>query len=143
MIEFQTVSALPRLLTNTDMKALGKILGRTLRWRSHRTVGVRFVSPTLIQKLNRQYRKINRPTDVLSFKLTADRLQVTDYLGDLLICSSEAQKNARRQKISLREELIRLLAHGVLHLAGFDHATKSEERKMFALQERCVKSLIV
>ncbi|MDO8617895.1 MAG: rRNA maturation RNase YbeY [Candidatus Uhrbacteria bacterium] len=136
---------MPRVLSPVDLKRLGRILGRRLRVRSSKVVGVRFVSSSIMQQLNRRYRRVNRPTDVLSFKvtghslqLTGFRLQVTNYLGDLVVCPSYARQSARRQKIDLREELIRSLAHGVLHLAGFDHATKSEEKKMFAIQERSV-----
>ncbi|MDP3793805.1 MAG: rRNA maturation RNase YbeY [Candidatus Uhrbacteria bacterium] len=138
MIVFEVVSVMPRVLSPVDLKRLGRILGRRLRVRSSKVVGVRFVSSSIMQQLNRRYRKVNRPTDVLSFQLTGVSLQLTGYLGDLVVCPSYARQSARRQKIDLREELIRLLAHGVLHLAGFDHATKSEEKKMFAIQERSV-----
>ncbi|MSR85169.1 rRNA maturation RNase YbeY [Candidatus Uhrbacteria bacterium] len=133
MIEFDLASALPRALRLSDMKNLGNDLAKRLKMRQSRSVGVRFVSARDMQTLNRRYRGKNRPTDVLSFAIPDQ-----SSLGDLAICSSYARKNNK----NLRGELIRLLAHGVLHLAGFDHATARTEARMFRLQERCISTVL-
>lgn len=96
-----------------------------------------FVTPQVIQRLNRLYRGINRPTDVLSFATDG-----TGELGDLVISGAIAAREAKRRGIELREELIRLLAHGTLHLLGLDHVTPREKKKMFGLQEKMVHKII-
>ena len=136
MIVFDIVGARPRVLRPADIKKLGHELARVLRLRETKDIGVRFVTPRTIQALNARYRGIHRPTDVLSFSIPDQT-----SLGDLVICSSYAREQTKRRKISLREELIRLLAHGTLHLAGFDHATPKTEARMFGLQEQCVSAV--
>jgi probable rRNA maturation factor len=141
MIVFDLASPLPHSLTQTDVKRLGKILGKALRTRKSRAIGVRFVPPRVMRGLNRTYRGINRPTDVLSFSSAALPV-ATGSLGDLAVCPSYARHEAQQRGVDVREELLRLLAHGTLHLFGYDHCTKQQERRMFALQERCVKEIM-
>ena len=143
MIVFRPTSALPRTLLARDLEVLATTLSKRLRQKRVQSVGVRFVSLNVIQALNRQYRGKNRPTDVLSFE--ASPLPASSVgrgeeqeLGDLVICAAYAQHEARRRKLEPREEYMRLLAHGVLHLSGFDHATEDEELEMFRIQEACV-----
>jgi probable rRNA maturation factor len=69
-----------------------------------------------IKELNRAYRKIDRPTDVLSFPMKDSRM-----LGDIVISVDRAEEQAARYGVDLDEELSRLLIHGALHLAGYDH----------------------
>lgn len=145
MIVFTPASTLPRTLVEQDLQVLGAVLGRQLRLRGTQEVGVRFVSEKEIQALNKLYRGKNRPTDVLSFESgsipTGQGTMKKMDLGDLVLCPVYAQREARRRKIEAREEYLRLLAHGVLHLCGYDHATEEDELKMFALQERCVEKV--
>lgn len=147
MIHFVIASARPKSLTEPVLKQLGQFLGKTLRLRSVKEVGVRFVSLAEIRQLNRSYRRMNRPTDVLSFSTADARLPLRSpfsspaYLGDLVVCPPYAAKEAKRRGIPLQEELVRLLAHGTLHLAGYDHAKKADELKMFSLQERIVDAM--
>ena len=147
MIYFDIASARPTSLTEPVLKQLGQFLARVLRQRRKREVGVKFVSPKEIHRLNLSYRHVDRPTDVLSFSsLDANAalpnpFRSSDYLGDLVICPSYARTEAKRRGISLHEELLRLLAHGTLHLAGYDHAKKKDELEMFSLQERVVDAM--
>ena len=88
--------------------------------------------------LNREYRGVDRTTDVLSFPQTADfsihdsRFTIHDYvLGDIVISLPKANRQAMEYGTTLNEELKRLLIHGLLHLIGYDHETgKYAERKM-------------
>lgn len=137
MIAFVTTSKLPSTLTQPILGRVGRELGRRLRLRTTRTVGVRWVSETEMRHLNRTYRKINRPTDVLSF--SSDE---AGYLGDLAICIPYASREAKRRAIPVTEELVRLLVHGTLHLSGYDHATAKQEENMFQLQERIVDHVV-
>ena len=137
MIAFVMTSKLPNALTKPLLGRVGRELGRRLRLRTNRSVGVRWVSETEMRHLNRTYRKLNRPTDVLSF--SSDE---AGYLGDLAICVPYASREAKRRAIPVTEELVRLLVHGTLHLSGYDHASTKEEEKMFQLQERIVDHVV-
>lgn len=86
-----------------------------------------------IRKLNKQYRHIDKPTNVLSFPmLEGDFSQVSPgLLGDLVISGETAQKEASRAGITLDQRMSQLLIHGILHLLGFDHETgETDAQKM-------------
>ena len=89
-------------------------------------VSISFISRSAMKELNMKYRKKNRPTDVLSFNMNEGNI-----LGDVVICSSVAKENAKKYGTSLKAEIARLVAHGLLHLLGHDHG-----KKMFDLQEK-------
>ena len=91
-----------------------------------------------IHDLNRQYRKKDKPTDVLSFPL-ADKLYPT-LLGDVVISLDTATRQAQRRGHSLREELQTLLIHGILHLLGYDHEVSRSEAARMRHKEREVKA---
>lgn len=131
MIVFDIATKLPASITNRDLQQLGGKIGKTLRQKTTREICIAFVSEKAMTKLNKEYRGINKPTDVLSFEPT-----------DVIICEAYAKREAKRRAISPREELIRLAIHGVLHLSGYDHATEKEEDKMFTLQERLVNDMM-
>lgn len=106
-------------------------------------VSVAFVGNREIKKWNKVYRRKDKATDILSFgfsKAVGDESKWKKE-GELLISEREARANAKLKKNSLKGELELLLVHGVLHLAGYDHEKKSEELKMFALQDKILKSL--
>jgi probable rRNA maturation factor len=87
-----------------------------------------------IQKLNRIYRKKNRPTDVLAFaQREGDHGErAGDLLGDVVVSIPTARRQAAARGKDLSSELTMLLAHGLLHLLGWDHATEAEDRRMRA-----------
>jgi len=95
-----------------------------------------------MKKLNRRFRGKDRATDVLSFspaKLPGQGK--SRKRGEIFVASVVVRENARRLKRPYAEEMVRVLVHGALHLAGYDHATLRQERVMFAKQERLVESL--
>ncbi len=96
-----------------------------------------------VRKLNRLYRKKNKTTDVLSFPLLEGKKLKTSKdsipLGDVVISVPQTKRQAARQGRNFRAELALLLTHGILHLLGYDHATKAQEIKMFGLQERLLR----
>ena len=94
-----------------------------------------------IQELNRQYRKKDKPTDVLSFPL-ADELQPS-LLGDVVISIETAARQAQRRHHSLREELQILLIHGILHLLGYDHEVSRSEAIRMHRKEREIKAMLL
>ena len=87
-----------------------------------------------IHALNREYRGIDRPTDVLAFAMgEGEGAAVQPHvLGDVVISVPTARRQAEAHGRSVSAELTFLLAHGLLHLVGYDHRTRDEERRMSA-----------
>ena len=97
------------------------------------------VSTDKIHELNKTYRNIDRPTDVISFALEDDSTFIkTDYrvLGDIYICLDKARSQAIEYGHSFKREICFLSIHGLLHLLGYDHMTKEDEKVMFDLQDK-------
>ena len=90
-----------------------------------------------IRKLNRRYRKKNRVTDVLAFPMQEGPGPVSHpgLLGDVVISLPTATRQAAERDRPIIQEVTFLLAHGLLHLLGYDHANTGEEREMNARTE--------
>lgn len=94
-------------------------------------ISVAIVGSSEIKKLNKKYRAKNFPTDVLSFCYCEKPLD-----GEIIICYSEALKQAKGRNYKLEQEIERLLTHSLLHLIGYDHKSVSEELKMKRLEDK-------
>ncbi|MEN6416751.1 MAG: rRNA maturation RNase YbeY [Armatimonadota bacterium] len=97
-----------------------------------------------IAELNRKYREVDGPTDVLSFSLLEGEDEPAGeeddwLLGDVVISVETAKRQAETQGNSLDEEIDMLLAHGILHLLGYDHAEPEDEKIMFARQAEILR----
>lgn len=120
-------------------------------------VTLTLVNNEVIHELNRQYRGIDRPTDVLSFamqEMGEDELEISygeldedsieevlegklvEPLGDIIISIPKTIEQAEEYGHSFERELGFLFVHGFLHLVGYDHQTEDEEKEMFKKQER-------
>jgi rRNA maturation RNase YbeY len=88
-----------------------------------------------IRILNKAYRDLDEPTDVLSFSSGEIDLDTgSPYLGDVVISFPRAKAQATEQGHSIKKEIATLIVHGLLHLAGYDHANIKQEKKFFTLQ---------
>lgn len=109
-------------------------------------VSVLFCKDAFIQKLNKEYRSMDNPTDVLSFesgeKYTDEEGTEWFTAGDIVISLDSLKKNCSDFEVSEDEELKRLLIHGILHLAGYDHSDNSPEQEMLKLQERILATFM-
>lgn len=141
MIRFTVSSPLPAAFPKSGLRRMGVVVSRALRIRRDELVGLSFVSSSAMQALNTRYRGTRKPTDVLSFSSDVSARGEAG-LGDVVLCPAYASKEARRRGISIEEELIRLVIHGVLHLKGYTHEREREEHTMFALQEKCVEQVL-
>ena len=96
-----------------------------------------FVDINKIHEINREYRGIDRPTDVISFALEDNMDIMLDHrlLGDIYICLEKAHEQALEYNHSYLRELAFLMIHGLLHLLGYDHMKPDEEKIMFSKQE--------
>lgn len=93
-----------------------------------------------MRRINRDYRGIDRATDVLSFSYV-DEPHAGGVLGEIFVAPSYAGRQAEEAGSGLAEELVRLTLHGVLHVLGYDHDTTATRRRMIARQERYLKQL--
>lgn len=108
----------------------------------HGIVEIGLVGEKRMRTLNRRYRGVNRPTDVLSFPWqTTATARRQELLGQLYLCFSHVERQARRCGVPAREEFTRSLVHGLLHLAGYDHVTAAGARTMFVRQEAAVQKI--
>ena len=125
-------------------KELERIAFEMLGIKTNYEVDVSLVDDKTIHEINKNYRNVDRVTDVISFAFNDDKDpkdQINDettlrMLGDILICLPQAKRQAKAIGNSLDRELGFLFVHGLLHLLGYDHQTKEEEGVMFPLQEK-------
>ncbi|HUL71310.1 MAG TPA: rRNA maturation RNase YbeY [Gemmatimonadales bacterium] len=103
-------------------------------------VSITFLGPTAMRRLNRRYLGHDRATDVLAFPLLGPD---GGLAGDVYICRAVAAREAQARRIPEREEVTRLIVHGVLHVLGYDHPTgpRRTASKMWRRQERYVRKL--
>ena len=101
------------------------------------------VDNSYIHKLNKEYRGIDRVTDVISFALEDEKSMVIPdeirLLGDIYISLDKAKEQAKEYGHSLERELCFLAVHGLYHLLGYDHETEEEAEVMFKKQEEVLK----
>ena len=111
------------------------------------TISVTFVRSRSIHTINRDYRGIDRPTDVITFAAQDERTGVETEeeqkdLGDLCINIDYARKQALCYGHSYEREIGFLFTHGLLHTLGYDHMTDEEEKIMFQLQDEILDPII-
>jgi probable rRNA maturation factor len=108
-------------------------------------LSVILVNDDKIHEINRDYRHIDRSTDVISFALEdSEQFYVEGMprsLGDIFISVDHAKSQAAEYGHSLKREMCFLFTHGLLHLLGYDHMTEEEEKEMFALQDEILSKL--
>ena len=107
-------------------------------------VNIIFVGLEEIHEINKTYRNVDRPTDVISFALE-DTEDVTVYeervLGDIYICLDKVHEQAKEYGHTEIREMAFLIVHGLLHLLGYDHMIKEEEKIMLGLQEEILNEM--
>ncbi|MCF0246534.1 MAG: rRNA maturation RNase YbeY [Ileibacterium sp.] len=106
-----------------------------------------FCDPDQIHEINRDYRNIDRPTDVISFAMMDDDSNIfveeeEAELGDIFINLAAAQSQAQEYGHSVRRETCFLFCHGLLHLLGYDHMEPEDEKVMFALQDEILDEVV-
>ena len=123
---------------------IAKVAFTYLNIKENYEVDVSLVDDETIHQVNRDYRNVDRVTDVISFAFNDDKdpkdqinsLDVQKMLGEILICLPQAKRQAAEIGNSLERELSFLFTHGLLHLLGYDHMTPEDEAIMFPLQEK-------
>lgn len=140
------VSRKARSSVNLRSRQVQSIAERMLRHLGHEEheLSVLLTDDAFIQTLNETHRGKNRPTDVLAFAQNEGEGTPTPMdqglLGDVVISLDTAERQAVGRKHSLLDEVSFLLAHGILHLLGYDHQTDEEEAIMNTMTSRLVES---
>lgn len=112
-------------------------------------VDITIVDDEEIHTLNREYRNVDRPTDVLSFALDEgeeDEPELIDgpeehLLGDIIISAETAQRQGEEFGHGLEREIVYLAVHGLLHLLGYDHMTDEDKNIMRAKEEEALREI--
>lgn len=118
-----------------DKFFLNKVAREALRSVDKKNIGdisLVLVGKEKIKEINKKYRHKNKPTDVLSF----------EDLNEIFICPGVVKKQAKNLKVQFKSELARVLIHGILHLAGYDHEKgRKEAEKMRELEEKIIQKI--
>ncbi len=114
-------------------------------------ITVTLTTPENIRKINKEYRNIDRATDVLSFpmfekdeleeKIKNNDFEHEDVLGDLIISIEKVREQAEEYGHSFERELSYMLVHGFYHLMGYDHIKEEDKRKMRPKEEKILNDL--
>lgn len=105
------------------------------------SISLAIVSEEEIRNLNKEYRKKDNATDVLSFSEYENWEDIEKekenelFLGEIILCYDDIEKYAHREGLKMKNELAKVFSHGILHLLGFSHG-----EKMFSLQEEVAKN---
>jgi len=118
--------------TRIDKKSFSQVAKIVLKGENKETelLSLAFVLPDEIKKLNKNFRKKNKPTDVLSFAF-----EDKGYLGEIIICPQVVKENAIKYRTTIKEEMVKVFIHGILHLLGYDHE-KSEKASLLMEQKQ-------
>ena len=114
-------------------------------------ITVTFTTPKNIQSINKRYRNIDKPTDVLSFpmfqreelnkKIKEKDFLYQDILGDIVISIPKVEEQAKEYGHSFERELSYMLVHGFYHLMGYDHIEEEDKKRMRTKEEKILKTL--
>ena len=114
-------------------------------------VTITFTNTKNIRKINKQYRNIDKETDVLSFpmfereelqeKIKNNEFTHEDILGDIIISIEQVKKQAEEYEHSVERELSYMIVHGFYHLMGYDHMVENEKQEMRQKEDRVLESL--
>ncbi len=135
---FSTVKTQP--FTNTLIQSITRKVCMHLRVRG--SLSIHCIGDRRMRTLNHQYRGKDKTTDVLSFAAQEGESGFhTEELGDIFISVPQIRRQARSLRISEKEEFLRMLIHGILHILGHDHDTRAGAKKMFGMQEKLLNQV--
>ena len=114
-------------------------------------ITITLTNPENIQKINKEYRDIDKPTDVLSFpmfekeeldkKIENNSFEYEDILGDIIISIQKVEEQAKEYEHSFERELSYMVVHGFYHLMGYDHIKEEDKAQMRPKEEKILNDL--
>jgi probable rRNA maturation factor len=125
-------------LSSTLLDAISKSVQELTPEVTDGILAASFISDEEMQELNKKYRQKDSTTDVLSFSYISKE-DTGETLGDVVISLEQARQQAKNH--SLKDEVITLLVHGILHVFGYDHENETDAEKMLPLQDKIVSNL--
>lgn len=146
MLTFDLFNEKKYLLDLPLLEKAVKVFGREAKFKNKLNFSLVFVDSRIMRKWNRIYRGRDRSTDVLSFSQSdAEEIMPAEKndLGEILICYPVAKKQAHDYGFALDFELVRLLIHGLAHLAGYDHegVSKAKAEQMSQFENRVMEKI--
>ena len=132
-------------------KVLGKCFEEEKISNSNLEITIILTNPKNIQEINKQYRNIDKPTDVLSFpmfekyeieeKIKQKNFEHEDILGDIIISVEKVEEQAKEYGHSFERELSYMIVHGFYHLLGYDHIEENDKKEMREKEEKILEIL--
>ena len=117
------------------------------------SIAISAVGKDEIHQINKEYRNVDRPTDVLSFPIFS-REEINEFssledskkvkeleLGDIIMCIDVLQEHAEEYGTGILREMLYMITHGVCHLLGYDHMIEEEKTEMRALEEKILEKI--
>ncbi len=117
------------------------------------SISISAVDIDTIHRINKEYRNVDRPTDVLSFPIFS-REEIDNFneieedkrvkemeLGDIIICIDVLQEHAKEYETGILREMLYMITHGVCHLLGYDHEIEDEKKEMRKLEEKILDKI--
>lgn len=138
MIRFFNTEKIVKILPDGNIEALKRELEKSLSIK--KDINIIFVKQDQIRELNREYREKDEVTDLLSFNIDSE-----DILGEIYIYPEYIIKDISRE--NYKEQIVRILVHGILHLQGYDHKKKFKkidykDEPMYIKQEEIVNKIL-
>ncbi len=130
-----SVNSSYKFIEKRKIHSLVNSLSRTLDFKIQ-SLEVNFIGQKEILELNKTHLNHNYFTDIISFNYSGDK-KLLD--GEILISVDDALENAKKYKVSVKEEIFRLVIHGILHLIGYDDTSTSKKRKMKLMENKLLK----
>lgn len=131
MVEINNLSEKYKKLDKNFLKKIAERVLRGEKAKTKKEISIAIVDSPEIQKLNKQYRKKNKPTDVLSFGKAGDEI------AEIVICPEEIEKTGN----NFKKEMAEVVIHGILHLLKYDHEKEKDAEKMFAKQKEYLSKI--
>ena len=132
------------LIRQKALKTITEVL-KVENFNENAEVSLSIVDKDTIHKLNKDYRNVDRETDVLSFPMDEEAFDDEGnpifLLGDIVICLDVARNQAAEFGHSLEREMMYLICHSTLHLLGYDHIEEDDRVKMRAKEKEVMKNL--
>lgn len=126
------------------IRSLARMVKKVEKIKGRHVLSVIFVNEEEMHQINKQYRNIDRSTDVISFAEVDSGYDHLPYeLGDIFVNTDRVKSQADSYGHSEKREFAFLILHGMLHLLGYDHQTETDEKRMFALQDEILNRLAI
>lgn len=139
MITYRLYGKLPENGLKTILNGICKNTSEILKINEELEFDVNIVNSNKIKSINKKYRQKDKVTDVISFANRDNNGVHIPLLGEIYICLEQAKKQASDYGHSLKREISFLFTHGLLHLLGYDHMTKKDEKVMLDLTKKILK----